>query len=31
MEPAKETMAQAEGLQDHKNAVTLRLNDLKNE
>ena len=29
--PAIETMAQAEGLQAHKNAVTLRLNDLKNE
>ena len=29
--PAIEAMAQAEGLQAHKNAVTLRLNDLKNE
>ena len=29
--PAIETMAVAEGLQAHKNAVTLRLNDLKNE
>ena len=29
--PAIETMAQAEGLQAHKNAVTLRLNDLNNE
>ena len=29
--PAIEKMAEAEGLQAHKNAVTLRLNDLKNE
>ena len=29
--PAIEQMAEAEGLQAHKNAVTLRLNDLKNE
>ena len=29
--PAIEAMAHAEGLQAHKNAVTLRLNDLKNE
>ena len=29
--PAIEAMAEAEGLQAHKNAVTLRLNDLKNE
>ena len=29
--PAIEAMATAEGLQAHKNAVTLRLNDLKNE
>ena len=29
--PAIEAMAQAEGLQAHQNAVTLRLNDLKNE
>ena len=29
--PAIEFMAHAEGLQAHKNAVTLRLNDLKNE
>ena len=29
--PAIEAMANAEGLQAHKNAVTLRLNDLKNE
>lgn len=29
--PAIEIMAQAEGLQAHKNAVTLRLNDLKDE
>lgn len=29
--PAIETMAQAEGLQAHKNAVTLRLNDLNDE
>ena len=29
--PAIEAMAQAEDLQAHKNAVTLRLNDLKNE
>lgn len=29
--PAIEAMAAAEGLQAHKNAVTLRLNDLKNE
>ena len=29
--PAIEVMAEAEGLQAHKNAVTLRLNDLKNE
>ena len=29
--PAIENMAIAEGLQAHKNAVTLRLNDLKNE
>jgi histidinol dehydrogenase len=27
---AIELMAEAEGLQAHKNAVTLRLNDLKN-
>ena len=27
--PAIEAMAEAEGLQAHKNAVTLRLNDLK--
>lgn len=29
--PAIKAMAEAEGLQAHKNAVTLRLNDLKNE
>lgn len=29
--PAIQAMAEAEGLQAHKNAVTLRLNDLKNE
>ena len=29
--PAIEAMAQAEGLQAHKNAVTLRLNDLKDD
>ena len=29
--PAIEAMAEAEGLQAHKKAVTLRLNDLKNE
>lgn len=29
--PAIEAMAEAEGLQAHKNAVTLRLNDLKDE
>ena len=29
--PAIEQMAEAEELQAHKNAVTLRLNDLKNE
>ena len=28
---AIEVMAEAEGLQAHKNAVTLRLNSLKNE
>ena len=26
-----ETMAEAEGLQAHKNAVTIRINDIKNE
>ena len=29
--PDIEAMAQAEGLQAHKNAVTLRLKELKNE
>ena len=29
--PAIEVMASAEGLDAHKNAVSLRLNDLKNE
>jgi histidinol dehydrogenase len=29
--PAIELMAESEGLQAHKNAVTLRLNDLKDD